>query len=200
MEVGMADPLTLTVLGTIAATEGIKFLYGQAAELLKGYRERRKAAKAAEEVPPKLEVPLRASEILDGIPAPTPADTRVVADNETEMVKLVATLSPYATDIADVPVDDPELAAQAGRLRQLLEAAYGQRLTFKGEDRDATGTRVTVRQVLDKAEGAVLGIRSVTGSADARVDQDIKHLGEKATLTGVDEVRGGSTQPPAKAP
>ena len=36
----MTDPLTLSALTASALTEGIKFLYGQAAELLKRKRER----------------------------------------------------------------------------------------------------------------------------------------------------------------
>jgi len=36
----MPDPVTLTVPGGGAAAEGIKFLYGQAAELLKAWRDR----------------------------------------------------------------------------------------------------------------------------------------------------------------
>lgn len=35
----MSDPLTLTVVGTIVITEGIKFLYSQATEVLKIWRD-----------------------------------------------------------------------------------------------------------------------------------------------------------------
>lgn len=43
----MPEPVTITLaaVGTVALTEGVKFLYGQAAELLKRWRERRDAAK-----------------------------------------------------------------------------------------------------------------------------------------------------------
>src|SRR5258708_39898262 len=43
----MIDPLTISAIGAVAITEGIKFLYGQAGELLKRWRERKDAAKDA---------------------------------------------------------------------------------------------------------------------------------------------------------
>jgi len=187
----MTDPITLAVLGSVAATEGVKFLYGQAAELIKAFREKRKQAKAAEQVAPDLDVHLRPSPVLDAAPAPTPADTQVVAGHEAEVVQLLSRLSPYAQDLADVDVDDPQLAEGMGRLRQILEAAYGQRLTFKGEKRESTGTRVAVKQVLGEAEGTVMGIGSVSGPVDAEVDQKADHLAGGGSMTGIGEVKGG---------
>src|ERR1700710_2151618 len=40
----MAEPLTLAVVSSAVVTEGIKFLYGQAAEAIKRWRERRDVA------------------------------------------------------------------------------------------------------------------------------------------------------------
>lgn len=187
----MPEPITLAVLGTIAATEGIKFLFGQASDLIKAYRERRKAAEAGEELPATLDVPLQSPPVLDQAPAQTPADTQVVADHDPELADLVRDLSSYATGIDEVSVDDATLAEKAGRLRQLLEAAYGQRLTFKGENRQPTGTRVTVTQVLVDVDGKVTGIRTISGDADAQVRQEAKRVGPGGEMTGVDEVRGG---------
>ena len=53
----MADPLTLTGVGVIALTEGIKFLYGQAGEALKRWRERKAAGKNADVEPVEVELP-----------------------------------------------------------------------------------------------------------------------------------------------
>jgi hypothetical protein len=46
----MPEPVTITlaVVGTVALKEGVKFLYGQAGELLKRWREKREAV----ETPP----------------------------------------------------------------------------------------------------------------------------------------------------
>jgi hypothetical protein len=51
----MPEPVTITlaVVGTVALKEGVKFLYGQAGELLKLWRERRDAVKT---------IPLQTSE------------------------------------------------------------------------------------------------------------------------------------------
>ncbi len=43
----MVDPLSITAIGAVAITEGIKFLYGQAGEILKRWRERKDADKDA---------------------------------------------------------------------------------------------------------------------------------------------------------
>src|SRR5947209_12525557 len=44
----MPEPITLAVVGAVALTEGVKFLYGQAGDILKRWRERRDAANKAE--------------------------------------------------------------------------------------------------------------------------------------------------------
>ena len=44
----MADPFTLGAVGAVVLTEGIKFLYGQAGEALKRWRERKAAGKNAD--------------------------------------------------------------------------------------------------------------------------------------------------------
>lgn len=56
-----------------------------------------------------------------------------------ELVRLSGALSPYAQEQVDIAADDEDLAFQAGQLRDLLEAVYGQRLTFRGEQRERTG-------------------------------------------------------------
>ena len=43
----MSEPLTLTGVGVVVLTEGIKFLYAQAGESLKRWRERNRDAKTA---------------------------------------------------------------------------------------------------------------------------------------------------------
>ncbi|HWN63992.1 MAG TPA: hypothetical protein VNO25_25340, partial [Streptosporangiaceae bacterium] len=74
-EAGMPDPVMLSSLGGLAASQGIKFLYGQAAELLKAWRERRGQVAAGQEQPARLTVPIVASEVLDATPAEPVVDT-----------------------------------------------------------------------------------------------------------------------------
>lgn len=179
----MPDPLTLTVLGA-AATEGIKFLYGQASAVIAAWRERRQSEGAgAPEA--SLRVPIMETDVLDGVPQESVIDATVVAHEERSIVKLLGVLAPYAQGLADVEPTDEELGEQAGRLRALLEAAYGQRLTFRGERREPTGARVTVSQVLGDVEGRVTGARGDVGAGgDLAVTQQAKDVKGGAEVTG----------------
>jgi hypothetical protein len=128
---GMADPVTLAFLGGAAATEGVKFLYAQAGELLKAWRTRREERRRD-----ALEVPIVETGALDADPNGTQdgaeVDAEILDRHGEAMVELWARLAPYAQGLRDVDVRDDALAAAAGELRALLEAAYGRRFTFRG--------------------------------------------------------------------
>jgi hypothetical protein len=172
----MADPVTVTVLGGWAAAEGIKFLYGQASELLKARRERARDA--------KLHVPIIANNVLVGTPGDV-ADGAVIDREGKSLGKLSGLLSPYALGHLDIDPTDPELAEQAIRLRGLLEAVYGQRFTFHDEDREPTGTAVTVTQVLGEVDGDVMGMWATVGhGANAAVTQITGDVNKDASVTG----------------
>jgi hypothetical protein len=190
----MPDPVTLTALGAIAAAEGIKFLYGQASELLKAWRERRQKAgdKPAAEAH-DLDVAILQSGALDAQPVARPADAAVVEREHSALVELSGALSPYALGQVDVDPTDAELAERAGRLRALLEAIYGQRFTFRGEQREPTGSRVTVHQALGLVEGHVLGAEADVGAGgDLRVEQRADTVSGEGSVTGFKGSIGGS--------
>lgn len=175
----MADPVTFSVLGSWAALEGIKFLYGQAAEVVKVWRERRGQKSAA------LEVPVRASNVLDGTPHSSAVDTAVLDREGAVLTSLMGRLGPYAQDLADLNMDDPEIADLAGQLRAILEAAYGQRFTFRGEQRPPTGSRVTVSQALGKVAGTVVGAEAdVAAGATVDVHQKAATVEDGGSVTG----------------
>jgi hypothetical protein len=116
----MVDPLTITAIGAVAITEGIKFLYGQASEILKRWRERKDAAKDASiqlnntdpvdvKLPPVFEGQLSAPQIhFDAV-------ERV----EEQLRELRRDLSDYADGIERVDVTDENVLrridAQIGR-------------------------------------------------------------------------------------
>jgi hypothetical protein len=180
----MPEPLTLAVLGGVVATEGIKFLYGQASELLKVWRERRHAARASG-ASGNLIVPVKHSDALDGQPGEGVVDEAVLEREHKALVQLTGALSPYAQGQADIDPSDSDLADQAGRLRALLEEAYHQRFTFTGEDREPTGSAVTVRQALGEVEGEVIGAAAdVRPGGVLRVDQDVKTVKSSGSVTG----------------
>lgn len=169
----MADPLTLSVLGSWAALEGIKFLYGQAAEVLKGWRERRP------------DVPIQASEALDEAPEQRPPDAEVIAEQAKTLGELAGGLAPYADGMLEIDLHDAALGERAGQVRAILEAVYGQRFTFQGEDRDPTGTRVRVVQVLGEVEGDVTGVEADAGAgADVGIHQSAHSVKKDGSLTG----------------
>ena len=110
----MSDPVTLGTLGALAAAQGIKFLYGQAAEVLKAWRERRAKAAAGTEPPAPLTVPIVASAVLDGTPAEPVVDPAVLDRENAALVRLTGALAPYAQGLADIDPGDATLAEQAG--------------------------------------------------------------------------------------
>jgi hypothetical protein len=157
----MPDPITLTLVGTVVLTEGIKFLYGQAGELIKRWRDRKDAAAA--EALKQIETPLKADpNIFNGTVAPLVADAERLQSLEPQLRELRSALADYAQEIEPVDVNNNNLVAIADTLRQQLETIYGQRLTFKGEQREPSGTPLVigtaeVKRVAGLAAGVIAG-------------------------------------------
>ncbi len=156
------EPFSLAVLGGVAAAEGVKFLYGQASDLLKEWRAHR-----------ALNVPPAESDALDGPVPSTTVDPELLRTHHRELTALSAGLSPYALDHADLDLDDPEIAATVDQLRRLLEILYGVRLTFRGEQRERTGTTIDVQQRLETVHGSATGLaaKSLADGAEATIRQ-----------------------------
>ncbi|WP_030786641.1 hypothetical protein [Streptomyces sp. NRRL S-920] len=191
----MADAVTLAVLGSVAATEGIRFLYDQASEVLRAWRERRRQDGEAAADAAELNVPVVPCGVLDAPAGDGHVDAAVVAREHRALVELSAALSPYALDQLDVDTTDSELALRAGRLRSLLEAVYGQRFTFRGEDREPAGSQVSVSQALGVVEGQVLGAEAeVSKGGSLRVGQQVDTVAEKGKLEGFKGTVGGPGQ------
>jgi hypothetical protein len=177
----MIDPISMTALGS-AASQTVGFLYAQAAEVLKARRERRAAAGAGG---PDLHVPMVANQVLDG---PATADTissDVLEARLQALVKLTGALAPYALGQADIETASTELSQDAGTLRAILEALYGQRLTFTHEQREPTGSVVSVRQALADIDGTVVGAAGdVRAGGHLEVTQHADAVREGGRLTG----------------
>lgn len=155
----MTDPLTATAIGAVVLTEGIRFVYGQAGELLKRWRERRAATDEQAPVPgPPLEPP---ADLLVGPIAPTEPDLSLMPDLERVLVTGRRGLADYVEGIEPVDVADASVWQQFDTLRQALELVYGQRLTLPGEQRPSGGPlvvgRVDVERLLGAATGADVG-------------------------------------------
>jgi hypothetical protein len=86
----MVDPIMLSALGSATLSEGVKFLYAQAGELLKQRRERRAAA---------AQLPAEVFESSDG---PLQPDLGHAEALESELRQLRRELSEYGQGVDEV--------------------------------------------------------------------------------------------------
>jgi hypothetical protein len=163
----LADPLTLAVVGTVAVTEGVKFLYNQAGELLKYWREKKKAAAgaAATSTPTPPEVKLPAA-VFEGELAFLKVHDDVLDRVQQNISELRKALSEYADGVQEIEPGNEVILGQVDALRQLLEVVYQQRITFKGEKgRGPSGPVVEGEIDVDEVEGyaAASRAKNITG-------------------------------------
>lgn len=150
----MADPLTLAVVAGAVVTEGIKFLYGQAAEAIKRWRDKGPTAKtaSADATPPQ--------DVFVGSLAPLQFHFEQVAQLEPRMLSLRRALSDYADGLTEVSNRDEMLMQTVDAFRQTMEAVYQQRLTFKGEQRPPSGPVVNGSIDVKVVEGVAAGVEA----------------------------------------
>ena len=168
------DPL-LAGVATVALTEGVKFLYQQAGEILTAWRSRRRDSAAP---PPRVLEPPSAVSVGNAQPVSDPPDAEAV-DALQELKDLV---EPIKDGV--VPVDDAAARQAIAELRALVEAALRAPVTFEGEaPRPARVSDVTV--VTRDVAGRVTGVRARLADVKrVRVEGgDVKPGGE---VTGVD--------------
>jgi hypothetical protein len=176
----MVDPFSLSAIGAVALTEGIKFLYGQAGEALKRWRERKDAAvknpsALADPVQP---VVIALPPLFDGQLSSPQIHFDAVERLEEQIRALRKDLLEYADGTEAVDINDRALLERIDALRTVLEVVYQQRLTFKGEQRPPSGPLVEGSVDVDEVAGYVAAVRvrqitegNVKGSAKVqRVD------------------------------
>jgi hypothetical protein len=184
----MLDPLTLSAMGAVAITEGIKFLYGQAGEILKHWRERKDAAKDASIQLNKTEpIDVKLPPVFEGQLSVPQIHFDAVERVEEQLRRLRKDLSDYADGIELVDAKDTSLLQRIDALRQLLEAVYQQRITFKGEQRPPSGPVVEGRIDVEEVAGyaAAVRARQIVGGT-VRADAKAKHVEPGAQFIGVD--------------
>jgi hypothetical protein len=164
--------LTTDVLG-----QAFGFLFGRLSHIL----DRRSGATVDDHVG----VPAA----LDGAWRPVPPDEGVIEAELPRLRELAGALGSYERYPERLTIDDAGLRADLSRLRALLERVYGQHITFQGEDRAPTGTRVVQR--MGTVAGQVIGIDGGTVSG-ANVNQHIDDVQKDGTVIGV---RGNTARP-----
>jgi len=167
----MTDPFTGAALGGVAVVEGIKFLYGQAGEVLKRWRERHDDGSGQIEAA-RLRPP---DGLLNGTVEPLEPRDDYVDRLEAELRQTRRMLADYAEGL-DVPsADDGAVVQQADALRRLLEVIYGQQITFRGEKRPHSGPIVIGDIDVERVAGEAAAVRAkaieggeIRGSATAK--------------------------------
>jgi hypothetical protein len=176
----MVDPLSLGALGAVALTADVKFLYGQATELLKRRRKRRDAARKDEAAADAL--PAAAEGLLDG-PLRVPGDVAVSDADADKLIKLRSQLTAYADDLEPIQSDDAKLLKVADALRGLLEGVYGQRITFAGEPgRPPTGTPLDPVESASVRQQAGVVIASGDRSAAVGINPGVIATGDNSSI------------------
>ena len=186
----MPDPITLTTVGTIVLTEGVKFLYKQATEVIKTWLGRKKEGKK-EKIPMGTRLP--SSVFNDPDASELAIDPTAMESLEGELRSLRGALADYADGIAEVSPDDEQFVETFDAVRRSLEAIHQKAIVLKGEKRDAA--QIVINGTVDVAtvRGHVAGVRArlvkagvITGTAHAT---DVEQDGE---LYGVDvDISGG---------
>lgn len=190
----MVDPLTLSAIGATAITEGIKFLYGQAGEILKRWRERKDAAKDASIQLNKTEpVDVKLPQVFEGQLSAPHIHFDAVERVEEQLRELRRDLSDYADGIELVDVKDANFLQRVDALRQLLEAVYQQRITFKGEQHPPSGPVVESRIDVEKVVGYAAAVRArqiVSGTVRAEATANHVEPGGQIIAVDTDSIGG----------
>jgi hypothetical protein len=174
----MSEPVSIGVILTTAAlTEGVKFLYGQATELLKRWRERRDAAskEAVSSVPATEPVAVVLPQtVFSGQLSATQIHFAALDRLAQPMRDLRKTLGEYVDGIETVSPSDEHLITIMDALRQILEGVYQARLTFKGEQHPPSGPLVEGLVDVNEVFGIVSGVVANVIGAGVRVRGEVK--------------------------
>ncbi|GAA1289345.1 hypothetical protein [Saccharothrix xinjiangensis] len=175
------EPISITLAGAIAGP-AFAFLFGRLTRLLDN-RVSKADANALELEAEEIETP----EVVQGVLQPLRVDEDQLERRLDELEELAGRLGVYDRNPDRIQSEDDKLLENMGRLRNHLECIYGQRITFVGERRPISGSRVD--QSVDVVEGDMTGIdgKSVRG---AHVTQRSQHIPAGGKVIGIraDEV------------
>jgi hypothetical protein len=158
----MPDPLTLATVGSSLLTEGIKFLYKQAGEALKHWREGRNEAskRTVDQVERVSSSSIQPPPIFEGQLAPLEINIEMVQRLEGPMRQLRHDLADYVDGTETVDAANLRLVETIDALRRVMEIVYGQRITLKGEQRSPSGPIVASQIEVDEVAGYAAAVRA----------------------------------------
>jgi len=152
--------LTLASIGGVALSEGIKFLYAEAGELLKRWWDQKKSGDVT---PIQVAVSVELPAAFAGHLHDPKADLGLVAQNEERLEDLTSGLSLYANGTKTIELSDTRLLKRVDELRNLLEDVLGQHITFAGESRPTSGSPLVRGAVtVDVVKGEAGGVKTDT--------------------------------------
>jgi hypothetical protein len=141
----MPEPITLTAVGILALTEGVKFLYAQANEFLAQWRRRKEASATPETKPAStMSVP---PEVFNGPLTLDNADLSLLDKVGNNILAAKKELANVVDGSSDADLTDEAFLRNVQVLRLSMEEVLGQRITFIGEDRAPAGTPVVRGEV-----------------------------------------------------
>lgn len=188
----MADPLSLSTITGVVLTEGIKFLYAQAGDIIKRWNER-KAKGSTSQLPEEEPLAIQSPAVLEGALSTPVIHYDRVERLQSDLVSLVAGLGNYANGFEEADTSNHELLQRVDAVRQILEAIYGQAISFRGERRAASGVPVIEGEAdLDEVAGYAAAVRARTvTSGTIRGSIAAKVVKEGGEAVGVDIDRLG---------
>jgi hypothetical protein len=192
----MSDPFTLSVVGTAVLTEGVKFLYNQAAEVLKLWMKRREAKAAQMPAEETEEVQVRLPDAFEGELMHPKVHFDAVAELEEQVLELRRDVGDLVEGLATLEGHRDKYEQRIDALRQCMEAVYQQRFTFKGEERPSSGPMVKGKINVKEVAGYVAAVRAKSiQEGDIGVDVTVESVGKGAEVVGVDADTIGRRRP-----
>jgi hypothetical protein len=179
----VADPVDLSMIVSSALPATFTFLYQRLEALLSRNR-------AGSDVH-QSDMPSNIPDVLEGeLQLPLTFDEREVEARSRELNAYALALALYDRDPSRISRDDPELVEILSTLRGALEEIYGQRLTFRGEQRERSGPFSDQR--FGNVAGQVIGMEaenSIRGDVTSKitaesVDREGRIIGMRARDIG----------------
>ncbi|MEO6550841.1 MAG: hypothetical protein ABIN94_22755 [Ferruginibacter sp.] len=175
----MADTITLAVLGGTVLTEGIKFLYGQASDIIKRWKDRKvdKTTDRKEGIAAVTSVEMTLPSVFGGQLNKPSIDFDMVEALAPSIETLREALTEHANSAETLNVKDTKLLSNIDSLRNILEQIFHQHISFIGESRPATGSVIVSGAVTaTHTSGLATGVEAdsiQSGTVEGKVEAGV---------------------------
>ncbi|MFC5147131.1 hypothetical protein [Streptomyces aureoversilis] len=168
----MPDAISLAMVTQSALPAAFTFVFQQVDSLIGRWRGRREApAESTGQVP---------AELVGALALPLTPDAIRLEARAGELEAYLLALSRYREDPSLITTSDAVLMAMLSRARDALEEIYGQRITFRGEQRLRSGPFTAGRY--KEVAGELVGMEAneaIRGEVTVDLDIDVIQPGGK---------------------